>query len=517
MTTHRRIVFGLLLIVLGLLAPGDGAAKSCRSACGQEIASCKSTCAVGGRAARRRCRAGCKRGLVLACRQFDGPGCGAVVTQTTLEPVTSTTTTEPAATTTSTTSEPPLATTTTLPGDGVTTGFFPVVHVTSSDVDRTYSLFVPPSYDPHRSYPVVFAFHGDGGTGAAVRDALDLEAQANGAAIFVYPDATDESGRHWTLDATLNPDVRFFLDVIVQLSAEYSLDPARRFATGLSSGGYFVNFLNCTLGTTYLRAIAPHSGSGPYGEDWNYDQDGHFECLASPAAAMLIHGTADDVEFPKLRLCISAGAPLPLDVARKFREKFKRPIHSFYGSSECGGICYDRDAPLLEQGFVGQPMRGLDLELLEQDTRATRVRVRSAAAGDGYFPEPDDERLGHGKFVPDDLLSVSGEGLRIVGRISDVINVAGKKVNPAEVEAELLRFAGVRAAVAFGRESILRNEEVAACVVAGERVSESDLLEHCRSHLSGWQVPKRIFFVEEIPVNERGKVNRRELASRFRS
>ena len=221
--------------------------------------------------------------------------------------------------------------------------------------------------------------------------------------------------------------------------------------------------------------------------------------------------------LPMLRLCISAGAPLPLEVARKFREKFKQPIHSFYGSSECGGICYDRAAPLLEQGFVGQPMQGLDLELLEPEASATRVRVQSAAAGDSYFPESDDEKLGKGKFIPDDLLSVSRDGLRIVGRVSDVINVAGKKVNPAEVEAELLRFAGVRAAVVFGRESLLRNEEVAACIVAGARVRESDLLEHCRACLSGWQVPKKIFFVDEIPVNERGKVNRRELASRFRS
>jgi acyl-coenzyme A synthetase/AMP-(fatty) acid ligase len=221
--------------------------------------------------------------------------------------------------------------------------------------------------------------------------------------------------------------------------------------------------------------------------------------------------------LPELRLCISAGAPLPLEVGRKFRQKFKQPIHSFYGSSECGGICYDRDAPLLEPGFVGQPMRGLDLELIDPDAPATRVRVRSAAAGDGYFPEPDEEKLGHGQFIPDDLVSVSGNGFRIVGRTSDVINVAGKKVNPAEVEAELLRFAGVRAVVVFGRESILRNEEVAACIVAGEQVRESDLLEHCRAHLSGWQVPKRIFFVAELPVNERGKINRRELASKFRS
>jgi long-chain acyl-CoA synthetase len=221
--------------------------------------------------------------------------------------------------------------------------------------------------------------------------------------------------------------------------------------------------------------------------------------------------------LPQLRLCISAGAPLPLEVARKFRQKFNQSIHSFYGSSECGGICYDRDAPLLEPGFVGQPMCGVDLDLLDPNAPASLVRVRSAAAGNGYFPEPDDEKLGQGLFFPDDLLSASGDGFRIVGRISDVINVAGKKVNPAEVEAELLRFAGVRAAVAFGRESTLRNVEVAACVVAEERVRESDLLEHCRVRLSGWQIPKRIFFVEEIPVNERGKVNRRELARRFAS
>lgn len=226
----------------------------------------------------------------------------------------------------------------------------------------------------------------------------------------------------------------------------------------------------------------------------------------------------DDVPaLPRLRLCISAGAPLSLEVARKFREKFKHSIHSFYGSSECGGICYDRDAPLLEQGFVGQPMDGAELDLLEPGATATRVCVRSAAAGDGYFPEPDEEKLGRGIFVPDDLLSMSENGFRIVGRISDLINVAGKKVNPAEVEAELLRFAGVRAAVVFARESTLRNEEVAACIVADDSVRESDLLEFCRGRLSGWQVPKRIFFVDEIPVNERGKVSRRELALKFRS
>jgi acyl-CoA synthetase (AMP-forming)/AMP-acid ligase II len=219
--------------------------------------------------------------------------------------------------------------------------------------------------------------------------------------------------------------------------------------------------------------------------------------------------------LPRLRLCISAGAPLPLEIARKFREKLGHAIHSFYGSSECGGICYDREARLEQAGFVGPPMNGVKIEMLESGASASRIRIQSAAAGDGYFPEPEEEKLGNGFFTPDDLLSRSGDGFRIVGRVSDVINVAGKKVNPVEVETELLRFAGVRAAVVFGRESVLRNEEVAACVATNAEIREGELLDFCRQRLSGWQVPKRIFFVDEIPVNERGKVSRRELAQRF--
>ena len=219
--------------------------------------------------------------------------------------------------------------------------------------------------------------------------------------------------------------------------------------------------------------------------------------------------------MPTLRLCISAGAPLPLELARTFRSKFGRPIHSFYGSSECGGICFDRSAPLLEDGFVGTPMERVTVEPLDPESESSRVRVRTAAAGDGYFPEADAEQLGGGMFLPDDLLARTDDGFRIVGRVSDLINVAGKKVNPTEVESELLRFPGVRAAVAYGRRSAMRNEEVAACVVADADVTEPTLVAHCRARLSGWQVPKRITFVEQIPVNHLGKISRRDLAERF--
>jgi len=221
--------------------------------------------------------------------------------------------------------------------------------------------------------------------------------------------------------------------------------------------------------------------------------------------------------LPRLRLCISAGAPLSSAVAKRFFEKFRQPIHSFYGASECGGICYDRQGTTFEDGLVGQPMQGVEVDLIDPTGSASQIRVRSAAVSDGYFPKSNDQKLGNAAFVPDDLVQWRDSALKIVGRISDVINVAGKKVNPAEVEAHLLRFNGVRQAVVFGRptDAGLRNEEVAACVLASPDVSENDLLRFCRNGLSGWQVPKRIFVVDTIPTNERGKISRRELAQQF--
>src|SRR5947208_76907 len=112
----------------------------------------------------------------------------------------------------------------------------------------------------------------------------------------------------------------------------------------------------------------------------------------------------DDVPLLlKLRLCISAGAPLAAGVAKKFHEKFNVTIHSFYGASECGGICYDREGNQAVHGYVGEPMNGVEVRMLNSDASASQVQVRSAGVGDGYFPEADEGKLSNGIFIPDDL------------------------------------------------------------------------------------------------------------------
>jgi acyl-CoA synthetase (AMP-forming)/AMP-acid ligase II len=215
--------------------------------------------------------------------------------------------------------------------------------------------------------------------------------------------------------------------------------------------------------------------------------------------------------LPALRLCVSAGAPLPARVGEAFSARFSRKVHTFYGSSECGGIGYDAGGErVYEEGFVGRAMRNVEIAPLEE---GGRIAVRSAAVGDGYYPDPDPEVLGSGRFVPADLVRMGERGMYLVGRATDVINIAGRKLNPAEVEARLALCPGVRQVVVFGVASVLRNEEAVACVSG---CAEPDaVLRYARTVLSGWQVPKDVWLVDEVPVNERGKVSRRDLARSY--
>ncbi len=212
--------------------------------------------------------------------------------------------------------------------------------------------------------------------------------------------------------------------------------------------------------------------------------------------------------LPALRLCISAGAPLPARVGEAFSARFLRKVHTFYGSSECGGIAYDAvEECAYEEGFVGLPLRNVGIAPIED---GGQIEVRSEAVGDGYYPEPEPVVLGRGRFVPADLVRLEEGRMYLTGRATDVINIAGRKLNPAEVEARLAKCPGVRQVVVFGVASALRNEEAVACV-SGNAEAET-VLRYARTVLSGWQVPKDVWLVAEVPVNERGKVSRKELA-----
>jgi len=222
-----------------------------------------------------------------------------------------------------------------------------------------------------------------------------------------------------------------------------------------------------------------------------------------------------ELEAPRslrLRLCISAGAPLSAATAKAFRDRFGVKIHGFYGSSECGGITYDASDAEVPEGCVGEAVRGVRLD---HDEEIGRIEIRGPAVGEGYFPEPDESVLRGGRFIPGDLVRQSAHGFVLAGRVSDFINVAGRKLNPAEVELRLREVAGVREAVVFGVPSTLRGEEPIACIAGA--TSAATLRQFCAANLAAWQIPRDFWIVDALPFNERGKLNRRALAEAYRS
>lgn len=235
-------------------------------------------------------------------------------------------------------------------------------------------------------------------------------------------------------------------------------------------------------------------------------------CTVLPGIPMMFEHlvTAARGDFTSVRTCISAGAPLSASTSRRFRERFGMPIHSFYGCSECGGITYDGAGAAAERNSVGNAMQGVTLS-----TRGARLVVRSGAVALGYLHDAHSfQPLSRHRFVTDDLVSIREDGeVTLTGRASDLINTAGKKVNPREVEHLILQIDGVREAKVYGEAAGARGEVVAAAVVARPDITREQVRAFCRARLAAHKVPRIIKLIEEIPVDERGKIRRSALAA----
>jgi acyl-CoA synthetase (AMP-forming)/AMP-acid ligase II len=205
----------------------------------------------------------------------------------------------------------------------------------------------------------------------------------------------------------------------------------------------------------------------------------------------------------KVELAISAGAPLPLELERQIYETARIKVHNFYGSSECGGIAYDRStSPRSDGACVGTAMDNVNLDVGLDGC----LEVRSEAVAETYWPESDD-RLANGCFRTSDLAEIRDGAVFLCGRASDIINVAGRKVAPEAIEAVLAKHAGVRHCLVFGVAEADR-DKIVACVTAEAGTSADDLKAFMLDRLPAWQVPREFWFVAGLSPDQRGKLSR---------
>lgn len=243
--------------------------------------------------------------LVLACGDDGSPADGSEgstaeggsTAATTSEPTTSAPTTSEPTTSGPATSDSSSGSTDPDGSSGGTPGGTPgcgmdfppgdaVVQTMVGAAEREYLLVVPDGYDPSTPTPLVFAWHGRGGTYDIARLYFGVEQAAGGQAIFVYPQglpiASMGGQTGWDL-APSGIDVAFFDAMLEETSNNLCIDPERVFTTGHSFGGYMSNALACFRASA-LRAMGSVAGGPPFGA-----------CEDESVAAWITHGTEDQV------------------------------------------------------------------------------------------------------------------------------------------------------------------------------------------------------------------------------
>ena len=218
-----------------------------------------------------------------------------------------------------------------------------------------------------------------------------------------------------------------------------------------------------------------------------------------------------------LRLLITAGARADIETVVWFRRELERKVHSFYGTSETGGISYDDTDDIADPLHVGHPMPETTVTVQKSAPEASsgRILVRGNAVSFGYagHSSDDSEANFNGSFLTGDLGLLDDHGrLVLTGRASTLVNVAGRKVDPSEVERTLLALPGIADARVLGMPCDVRGQEVVAFVVRRDAsLTTLAIRRRCAGALSPYKIPRRFVFLDRFPVDARGKIDRRAL------
>jgi acyl-CoA synthetase (AMP-forming)/AMP-acid ligase II len=217
------------------------------------------------------------------------------------------------------------------------------------------------------------------------------------------------------------------------------------------------------------------------------------------------------------RLLVSGSAPLPArEHARIEQLTGHRPIER-YGLTETLIICSTRHDGDRRAGYVGLPLTGLELKLAGPiEDGIGEVAVRGPNVFAGYLNRTEPVLDADGWFHTGDLATRDADGqIRIVGRRStDIIKCGGFKVGAGEVEAALLEHPDIAEAAVIGAPDPDLGERIVAFVVARAPLDPKAVEDHVAAHLSPHKRPREVHFVDALPRNAMGKVQKSALSSR---
>ena len=240
---------------------------------------------------------------------------------------------------------------------------------------------------------------------------------------------------------------------------------------------------------------------------------------------LLMRADDDDAPHESFRLIRSCSAALVPAVFKQLEDRFGAPVLEAYGMTEAAHQMSSNLLPPGERvpGSVGMGT-GVEIGIMDEAGKMAplgdraEVVIKGANVTHGYNnnPEANAEAFTDGWFRTGDQGIMDAEGrLTLTGRLKELINRAGEKISPLEVDATLLDHPAVAEAVCFAVPDVKYGEVVQAAVVLSGDADEAAIQAFCREHLADFKVPERIYIADSLPRTATGKIQRRHVSAAF--
>lgn len=261
--------------------------------------------------------------------------------------------------------------------------------------------------------------------------------------------------------------------------------------------------------------------------------------MATPMLMFFVdHPMNGEYDLRSLRKLLFAGAPVTPAVFEKAIEKFGNIfVHGFGTTETVGSVSILRTLEVEQAlsegrpeilGSCGRSYMDTQAEVVDDNDLKVppgiigEIRVRGLGMTLGYWHKEEETRhaFRNGWYYTEDLGRVDERGfIYIVGRKKDMIISGGENVFPAEVENVLYRHPAVEQAAVIGITDAIWGEAVTAFIVkkADSQLSENDLRAFCRNEIAGYKVPKKVYFIDSLPLSASGKVLKSSLKKQFSS
>jgi long-chain acyl-CoA synthetase len=281
--------------------------------------------------------------------------------------------------------------------------------------------------------------------------------------------------------------------------------------------------MNASMRVGATLTLLPKFEPGEALEIMQRDRVTHFYGVPTMYGALLHHPERERFDTSTLRLCITGGASMPVEVLRGFEQAFECEVLEGYGLSETSPVASsNHPGRPRKPGSIGTPLEEVEMKVVDENDQEVpqgevgEIVIRGHNIMKGYWRRPDatEEAMRGGWFHTGDMGRVDEEGyFFIVDRKKDLIIRGGYNVYPREVEEILYEHPNIREAAVLGVPHDQWGEEIGAAVVLheGEELTPDEVSDYVKERIAAYKYPRIVWFMEELPKGPTGKILKREI------